>query len=395
MNTTIFTPFSEEQLIPKEEKLEVFRKEGKLCIGIPKEEIEGENRVPLTPDAVQILVGFGYQVRVESGCGEGAFYQDLAYSEAGAFVVDKKTALAQDLVLKITPPSELEIEMMKPNAYLISALQMSLRNQKYFKKLAQKKITAMAYEFIEDEKGELALIKLIGEIAGSMAILYASELLAKSKGQILGGITGVRPTEVVVLGATIEGESAIRVALGLGASVRVFDNSLHRLRELQNKLGQRVAASMIDPKELTKSLRRADVVIGALPRLNQCPIITEDMVALMKQGSVIVDLTIALGKCIETTELTTCNNPYVEKYGVWHCGMPNITSKISQTTSKAISNFFLNYLLETQEAGGLECRLSKENSVRKSLYMYKGKHTQKVVCDRFDLPFYDINLLLF
>lgn len=395
MNTTIFTPFSEEQLIPKEEKLEVFRKEGKLCIGIPKEEIEGENRVPLTPDAVQILVGFGYQVRVESGCGEGAFYQDLAYSEAGAFMVDKKTALAQDLVLKITPPSELEIEMMKPNAYLISALQMSLRNQEYFKKLAQKKITAMAYEFIEDEKGELALIKLIGEIAGSMAILYASELLAKSKGQILGGITGVRPTEVVVLGATIEGESAIRVALGLGASVRVFDNSLHRLRELQNKLGQRMATSMIDPKELTKSLRRADVVIGALPRLNQCPIITEDMVALMKQGSVIVDLTIALGKCIETTELTTCNNPYVEKYGVLHCGMPNLTSKISQTTSKAISNFFLNYLLETQEAGGLECRLSKENSVRKSLYMYKGKNTQKVVCDKFDLPFYDINLLLF
>lgn len=395
MNATIFTPFSEELLIPQEERLEVLKKEGSLCIGIPKEITEGENRVPLIPDAVQILVKNGYKVMVEKGCGEGAFFQDLDYSEAGAFIVDKKTALEQDLVLKITPPSESEIEMMRPNAYLISALQMSLRNQEYFKKLAQKKISAMAYEFIEDEKGDLALIKLIGEIAGSMAILYASELLAKSKGLMLGGITGVRPTEVVVLGATIEGESAVRVALGLGATVRVFDNSLYRLRELQNKLGQRVATSMIDPKELTKSLRRADVVIGALPRVNQYPIITEDMVALMKQGSVIVDLTIALGKCIETIQVTTYNDPYVEKYGVLHCGIPNLTSKIPQTASKAISNFFLNYLLETQEEGGLECRLAKENSVRNSLYMYKGRYTKKAVCDKFDLPFYDINLLLF
>lgn len=395
MNTTIFTPFSNEQLIPQEERLEVPQKESLLCIGIPKEVVEGENRVPLIPDAVQILVGYGYKVMIEAGSGDGAFFQDLAYSEAGAIIVDKKTALEQDLVLKITPPSEEEIEMMKPNAYLISALQMSLRKQEYFKKLSQKRISAMAYEFVEDEKGELALIKMIGEIAGNMAILYASELLAKSKGMMLGGITGVRPAEVVILGATIEGESATRAAMGLGASVRVFDNSLNRLRELQNKLGQRVATSMIDKKELLKSLRRADVVIGALPRVNQSSIITEDMVALMKQGSVIVDLTIALGKCIETTELTTHKKSYIVKDGVWHCGMPNLTSKIPQTTSKAISNFFLNYLLENQEAGGLECRLSKESAVRNSFYMYKGRCTKKVLCDRFDLPFYDINLLIF
>jgi len=151
---------------------------------------------------------------------------------------------------------------------------------------------------------------------------------------------------------------------------------------------------MIAPKELTKSLRRADVLIGTIPRINMLPIVTEKMVTLMKQGSVIVDLTIDTGKCVETTEVTDFEKPYVEKHGILHSGLPNLTSKIPRTTSKAISNFFLSYLLKINEEGGLENVLKLGNDCRQGFYMYKGRHTKQLVCDKFGLKFNDINLLL-
>lgn len=395
MTNVIFTPFCEEDLIPQEERLEVIKKENTLKIGLPKEICLGERSVALTPDAVQVLVQYGYEVYVESGAGAGAFFSDLEYSEAGASIVDKTQAFGQELVLKINAPTEEEINLLKPNAYLISSLKIDLRNQEYFKKLSEKRINAIAFELIEDEKEEKALVKLIGEVAGGASVIYASELLAKSKGMILGGVTGVRPTEVVVLGAGDRGEAAVKTAMGLGATVRVFDNSLSKLRELQDKVCSPVATSMIDPKELTKSLRRADVLIGALSRVNMPAVVTEEMVRLMKKGSVIIDLAIGSGKCVETMELTDFEKPYFEKYDILHCGLPNLTSKISRTTSKAISNFFLSYLLENQDEGGFECLLTKKKEFRKSFYLYKGRHTQQWICERFGLRFNDINLLLF
>lgn len=212
---------------------------------------------------------------------------------------------------------------------------------------------------------------------------------------MLGGITGVRPTEVVVLGAGIVGEFATKAAIGLGASVKVFDNSLSKLRRLHTTIDSRVPTSIIDPKELTKSLRRADVVIGALPRVNRPPIVTEEMVSIMKKGSVIIDMTIDFGGCIETTEITSHDKPYVIKHDVLHCGLPNITSKMPRTTSKAISNFFLSYLLSYDEEGGFENMLIKRNEMKQSLYMYKGRYTKQVICNKFDLAFHDINLLIF
>ena len=353
MNSSVFTPFTEKELVPQEERLEVIKKGGIMTIGVPKESSLNENRVPITPDAVQVLTQYGYKLMIESEAGKKAFFNDLEYSEAGAFIVDKAKAFEQDLVLKVSAPSLEEIELLKPNSYIISALQINLREKEYFKKLSEKKINAIAYEFIEDENKEQMLVKLIGEIAGGMSVLCASEMLAVSKGLMLGGITGVRPVEVVVLGADIVGEYAVRAAIGLGATVRVFDNSLSKLRNIQNSIGSRISTSMIDPKELTKSLRRADVLIGTIPRINMPPIVTEKMVALMKQGSVIVDLTIDTGKCVETTEVTDFEKPYVEKHGILHSGLPNLTSKIPRTTSKAISNFFLSYLLKINEEGGL------------------------------------------
>lgn len=394
--TNIFTPFSEEELIPKEEKLEVIKKGKQFSIGIPKETCLNERRACITPDAVQVLVEHGHEIIIESGAGQGSFFTDLQYSESGAKITqDAKEAFSQDLVLKVNPPTEEEIDYFKPNTYLVSALQINLRDKDYFLKLAEKKVNAIAFEFIADEYKQLALVRLIGEIAGSVSILYASELLALSNGLMLGGITGVRPTEVVVLGAGIVGEFATKAAIGLGASVKVFDNSLSKLRRLHTLVDSRVPTSIIDPKELSKSLRRADVVIGALPRLNMQPIVTEDMVMKMKKGSVIIDIVIDNGKAIETSELTTMEDPYIIKHGVIHCGLPNLTSKMPRTTTKAISNFFLSYILNYDEEGGFENMLIRKNEMKQSLYMYKGRHTKKVICDRFGLTYHDINLLIF
>ena len=396
MSSTIFTPFTEEQLIPQEEKLEVLKKGKKFSIGIPKETCLNEKRLCITPDAVQVLVDHGHQIIIEAGAGEGSFFKDLQFSEAGAQITtDKSEVYGQDLVLKINPPTDDEMQYLKPNAYLVSALQINLRDKEYFKKLSEKKVNAIAFEFIMDEYRQLSLVRLIGEIAGRISILYGAELLAKSNGLMLGGITGVRPAEVVVLGAGIVGEFATKAAIGLGASVKVFDNSLSKLRRLNTLVDSRVPTSIIDPKELTKSLRRADVVIGALPRLNMPTIVTEDMVKVMKKGSVIVDLTIDYGGCIETSEVTTHEDPVVIKHDILHCGLPNLTSRMPRTTTKAISNFFLSYLLNYDEEGGFENMLLKKNEMKQSLYMYKGRHTKKAICDKFDLTYHDINLLIF
>ncbi len=394
--TNIFTPFSEQELMPQEEKLEVIKKGKQFSIGIPKETCLNERRTCITPDAVQVLVQHGHEIIVESGAGQGSFFTDLQYSESGAIITkDPKEAFSQDLILKVNPPTEEEIDYFKPNTYLVSALQINLRDKDYFLKLAERKINAIAFEFIVDEYKQLALVRLIGEIAGTVSILYASELLALSNGLMLGGITGVRPTEVVVLGAGIVGEFATKAAIGLGASVKVFDNSLSKLRRLHTLVDSRVPTSIIDPKELSKSLRRADVVIGALPRLNMQPIVTEEMVMKMKKGSVIIDIVIDNGKAIETSELTTMDDPYIIKHGVIHCGLPNLTSKMPRTTTKAISNFFLSYILNYDIEGGFENMLIRKNEMKQSLYMYKGRHTKKVICDRFGLTYHDINLLIF
>lgn len=393
---SIFTPFTEEDLLPQEEKLEIVRKHQNISIGIPKETCLDEKRTCITPDAVQVLVANGHSIFIEEGAGLGAFFTDMQYAEVGATIVrTPQEAFQQDLVLKINPPTREEIQYLKPYSYLISALQINLRDVDYFQSLSEKKINAIAFEFILDEYKQLALVRLIGEIAGTASVLYVSELLSQSNGLMLGGITGVRPAEVVIVGAGIVGEFATKAAIGLGASVRVFDNSLSKLRRLHTMVDSRVPTSMIDPKELTKALRRADVVIGALPRLDNQPIVTEEMVRLMKKGSIIIDVTIDNGKVFETSEPTNLQQPYFIKHGVVHCGLPNLISRMPRTTTKAISNFFLSYILNYDQEGGLENILLKNNEMKQSFYMYKGRHTKKTICDKFGLVYHDINLLLF
>ncbi|MFA7448870.1 MAG: alanine dehydrogenase [Weeksellaceae bacterium] len=398
-NSGIYTPFSRQELIPKEERLEVKLREGSLSIGIPKEIHHQERRIGLSPDAVQVMVANGHDITVESGAGEGANYSDQEYSEAGAKIsYDSKSVFSKPIVLKVSPLTLEEIDLLTPNAFLISTVQINMQTRSYFEKLAAKKVTAIGFEYLRDAHGHLPVVRLLSEIAGTTSILLAGELMANTNGGsgvLMGGVAGVRPAEVVILGAGTVGEFATKAALGLGASVRVFDDSLTRLRRLQTDLGVRISTSMLDPKELGKSLKRCDVVIGALRGEARTPcIVSEKMVKNMKSGAVIIDLSIDNGGCFETSEITTHKKPYVIKHDVIHYGVTNVTSRVARTTTKALSNYFLQYLLQISKEGGFEQVVKNDRGLRSGIYLYHGLMTKKKISDWFDLSYHDINLLI-
>lgn len=395
---SIFTPFSEEELIPQEERIEVIKKRGEISIGIPKENLLNEKRIPLTPDAVSVLSANGINITIENGAGLGAHFTDNQYSEAGAKIsYKKKEVFSKPIILKTEPPTLNEIELMNPDSYLISAVQINTQSKEYFEKLSSKKITALGFEYIRDRHNQLSLIRLIGEIAGTCSILIASELLSSSyggNGLLMGGITGVRPTNVVIIGAGTVGENAARSALGLGASIKVFDHSLTKLRHLQEVIGRKIFTSTLDPKELEKSLRRCDVAIGCLKGEMRAPIlVTESMVEKMKPGAVIIDISIDNGGIFETSKICLCDKPFI-KNGVIHYCVPNITSRVARTASKALSNFFLSYFLDVTNQGGFETLFSRNRGICKGIYMYKGRVTNSQIANWYGLPYQDINLLI-
>ena len=390
----------EGHLLPQEEMLEVARKKGKLNIGIPKETSFQERRVALVPEAVSLLVANGHQIKVETKAGENAHFSDRDYSEVGAQIVyDKKEVFQCDLIFKVSPPIEEEVDLMTSNQTLISAIQITMQPKKILQKLMEKKVTAIAWDYIKDQEGHFPVVRAMGEIAGNTSLLIASELLSSfsdGKGVMLGGIAGVQPTEVVVLGAGTVGEYATRAALGLGASVKVFDESLSRLRRLQQTTGNRMYTSIIQPKVLSKALMRADVVIGAVrAKTGKTPcIVNEDMVSNMKSGAVIIDVSIDQGGCFETSEVTNHEAPTFDKYGVTHYCVPNIASRVSRTASFAISNIFSPILIEMGEHGGCKELIRKDHGFRSGVYMYKGNLTSQILGKIFDLRYKDIELLL-
>lgn len=394
-----FSPFSKEELLPQAEMLEIQRQKGELFIGLPKETHLEEKRVCLTPDAVAALCAHGHRVVLENGAGEGSNYSDKEYSEAGAKIsYDVKEAFACNVVLKVEPPTLDEIEYMNPQSVLISALQLKTQSKPYFEALAKKRITAVAFDYIKDEHGVYPVVKSLSEIAGTAAVLVAGELMSgvnDGNGLLLGNIGGVPPTDVVILGAGTVGEFAARSALGLGARVKVFDNSITKLRNLQHNLNLPIYTSTVQPKTLAKALRRCDVAIGAIRGKNRSPIVvTEGMIEKMKEGAIIVDVSIDRGGCFETSKVTTHSNPTYVNHGVIHYCVPNIPSRYSRTASFAISNFFTPYLLTIAEEGGFENAVRFDKILRNGMYFYHGILTNKTVADWFDLPFRDINLLI-
>lgn len=387
-------------MLPQEEMLEVGRKKGKLYIGIPKEISFQENRIALVPDAVTLLVNNGHRVVIETNAGKAANFEDKDYSEAGAEIAyNVEEVYKAEIVLKVAPPSTEEIEMMQRKQTLISALQLTVQPEDYVKKLVSKKVTAIAYDYIKDKDGIFPVIRLMSEIAGNTSILIAAEYLSNvhnGQGSIFGGITGTPPTDVVILGAGTVGEFATRAALGLGANVKVFDNSLYKLRRLQSVLGTRVYTSVLQPKVLQKALKTADVVIGAIrAKEGRTPcVVTEEMVQEMKYGSVIIDISIDQGGCFETSKVTNHSKPVFRKHGVIHYCVPNIASRVSRTASYALSNVFAPILLSIGEEGGIENMLRRDSGVRNGVYVYNGILTNKFLGETFNLPYKDIDLLM-
>ncbi len=398
--SNIKSPFTKEQLLPQEETLEITNQKGELYIGLPKETHFQEKRICLTPDAVAALVANDHRVLIEKGAGEKAGFSDSDYNEAGAELTDdKKKVFACPIILKVEPPSLDEIELIKPKTILITALQLKTRTKSYFEALAKKKITALAFEFIKDEAHSYPAVKALSEIAGTASVLIASELMANnelSNGMLFGNISGVPPAEVVVIGAGTVGEYATRSALGLGANVKVFDTSISRLRNLQVKVGRPLYTSTLQPKYLMKALRRCDVAIGALKGTNRAPVVvTEEMVGKMKNGAVIIDVSVDMGGCFETTEITSHDQPTKIKHGVIHYGVPNIPARYPKTASISISNIFTPYLLNIAETGGLENAIRFDSGLKNGLYFYRGILTNKAVANWFGLPYSDLNILLF
>ncbi|SKB31294.1 alanine dehydrogenase [Salegentibacter holothuriorum] len=394
------SPFTKEQLIPQEETLEIYKNKGQLFIGIPKETSYQEKRICLSPDAVAAITAHGHRVMIESGAGKWARFSDKDYSNAGAEITkDTKKVFSCPTILKIEPPSIEELDLINPQTILISALQLKTQCKEYFQKLASKRVTALGFEFIRDDDGSYPIVRALSEIAGTASVLIASEIMSNNvngNGLMFGNISGVPPVEVVILGAGTVGEFAARSALGLGASIKVFDSSLTRLRNIQSNLNQTFYTSTIQPKNLSKAIKRCDVLIGAVRGKNRSPVlITDDMVTSMKRGAVIIDVSIDMGGCIESSEITTHDKPIFTKHNVLHYCVPNIPSRYARTSSLSISNIFTPYLLHIAEEGGLENTLRFDKGLRNGLYFYHGILTNKSIADWFDLSYRDINLLIF
>lgn len=394
------SPFTKAQLLPQEETLEIIRQKGKLFIGLPKEAYFQEKRICLTPDAVGAIVAHGHEVLIESGAGKEAGFSDNEYSEAGGQITkDTKKVFGCPIILKVEPPTLDEIDLINPKTVLISALQLKTQQKSYFDALIKKKITALAFEFIKDEDQSYPALKVLSEIAGTASVLIAAELMVNAKegnGLLFGNISGVPPVEVVVIGAGTVGEFAVRSALGLGANVKVFDSSITKLRNLQCNLGRTLFTSTLLPKNLIKALRRCDVAIGAVRGKNRSPIIvTKTMVENMKKGAIIIDVSVDMGGCFETTEMTSHKQPTQIKYGVIHYGVPNIPARYPKSATVAISNIFTPYLLNIADYGGLENAIRFDNGLKNGLYFYRGILTNKAVANWFDMPYSDINLLIF
>ncbi len=388
------------QLIPREEMLETGRKQRSLTIGIPKESDPSENRIALTPQGVELLTENGHKILIEKEAGKAANYTDNDFSEAGAIILQSKSDVYNsDVVLKISPPPLREIEMLTPNQLLMSFLYMPRQTRESLTSILETKVNAIAYEFLKDEVGCYPVIRSMSEIEGYAAITIASEYLSKArggKGVLLGGITGVTPAEVVIIGAGTAGEFAARAALGFGCQVKVFDNSYKNLKELERNVGQRLFTSVLHPSVLSKALKSADAVVASLRYFddNTDFYITKEQVEIMKPGSVIVDLSVGNGGCFESSESPNPNNPVITDNGVVSYFVPNVASRVSRTASIALSNIFAPVILRLAQSGNIHNLIKEDNGVSNGTYIYKGILTNSHIGKYLNIPYKDIGLLM-
>ena len=393
----ISTSFSYETL---EETLDIKTKGAELHIGIPKETAFQENRIALTPEGVSVLVNNGHKVVIETTAGEGSKYSDRDFSEAGAKIqYERAEVFKAPILVKSAPVVEEDLPLLQMGQTIISPIHLSAMKGEFLQAMMDKKITALSFENLKDDSGTYPIVRSMSEIAGGAIMLIAGQYLGCSnngKGVLLGGISGIPPSKVIIIGAGVVGEFATRTALALGASVKVFDNNIYRLKRLQNNLGVRVWTSVIEPKILAKQLKTCEVAVGAVSsEFGRTPIlVSEEMVAAMRAGSVIIDVSIDRGGCFETSEITSHERPTFVKHGVIHYCVPNIPSGFARTASQAISNVLMPLLLNVSEEGGVEEMVWHDFNLRNGIYIYKGYLTNFYLSQRFDLKYTDLNLLI-
>jgi len=390
----------QRSLFPEECLLREIARQPRLSIGIPKENIDVETRLALTPEGVAIVTEEGHSVYVQRGAGDGMSYSDLQFSEAGAFLVDDASEVfSADIVLKIAPPTIQELNMMQDRSAILSMLQLTNLSADCIKLMIKKKMTAIAYELIKDEQKNFPVVNSISEIEGNTAIAVAAELMSNErggKGLLLGGVAGITPTEVIILGAGITGSVAARTALALGAQVKIFDHDINKLRKIQHYLGQQVFTSVIQPNVIFRALSSADAVIGNLRYINGSErfMVSEALVKTMKSGAIIIDMSVDQGGCFETSECRTLKNPVYEKHGVIHYCVPNISARVARTTSMALSNIFAPIILKIGNSGGIKPAINESAGFRNGAYIFGGILVNRLIGSYYGISSNDIGLLL-
>ncbi len=370
-----------------------------LFIGIPKETDFQEKRIPLTPNSVAALVNYGFRISIEKDAGVSANFSNEEYLKAGADIIfSKEDVFKAELILKSGPINPSEISLLHSNQVIFSPILLPNQTKNMVKTMMEKRITAIAFEYVKGDYNTYPFMRSMSEIAGNYAILTAAKYLSNEYGSgiLLGGIAGQPPAKVLILGAGTVGEAAAKAAIALGASVQIFDNNIYKLSRLQTDLGHKVYTSVIDPINLAKNIARAHVVIGAIkPRNGKTPkVVTEDMVCSMKKGAVIIDVSIDHGGCFETSKVTNHNEPIYKKHDVIHYCVPNIASNVSRTASYALSNILSPMLKNAADVGGIENLLKTDSGFRNGAYLYKGALTKEFIASKFDLKFTNLELLM-
>jgi alanine dehydrogenase len=364
-----------------------------MRIGIPKETILEEKRIALAPAGVDSLIRAGHTVYIQSGAGDGSHFTDEDFRSIGATIVYncEEIYLRAEMILKVAPLTEPEAMLLQDNQILFSSLHLVVGRRKILDILLSKNVTAIGYELIE-EGDRLPILHSMSEIAGQLAIQVAERYLESysqaGRGVLLGGITGVAPAAVVILGAGVVGTTAARTALGRGAQVIVLDKDLNRLRSIDQTFSKKVTTVVANPYTISRGVKFADVLIGAvLIKGEKTPhLVTEEMVKQMKKGSVIVDVSIDQGGCIETSRITTFSEPIYVLHDVIHYCVPNMPALVARTASYGLNNSAINYITNIAD-NGLSHALMGDQGLAKGVCTYRGYVCNEPIANSFNLEY--------
>jgi alanine dehydrogenase len=360
-----------------------------MVIGVPREVKADENRVALTPAGASALCAHGHRVLVERGAGEGSRISDRAYAAAGAALVSREAVWAADLVLKVKEPIPAEYGFLRPDLTLFTYLHLAA-NEELAHVLCERRVKALAYETLQLPDGSLPLLAPMSEVAGRLAIQVGAWCLQAEnggRGVLLGGASGVPPAKVVILGAGIAGTSACQVAVGFGAHVSILDVNPAKLRYVHDILHGHVTTVMSNRANIEEEVGSADLVIGAvlIPGARAPRLVSRSLVASIRRGSAIVDVSIDQGGCVETIRPTTHHDPIFLEEGVVHYGVTNMPSIVPNTSTFALTNATLSYALAIADRG-VEAALREDASLRRALNVYAGSITHPGVAAALGRP---------